>query len=181
MLIDLSHCGHRTSLDYLAVAQQPVVFSHANAYAVCPSPRNKTDEMIRAVAKTGGLIGAVMWSPAVSHATRPTLDDYLDHIAHMANVGGIEHVAFASDVSEGYHEDEAEWERLWGRNGIYPAVTNLCGDWYRLATRHNVHYDSLAHTPRIWDGLRRRGYRSGDIEKIMSGNWRRVMRDVWGD
>lgn len=181
MLIDLSHCGHATSLGYLAAAKSPVVFSHANAYAVCASPRNKTDEMIRAVAKTGGLIGAVMWSPAVAHTTRPTLNDYLNHIDHMVKVGGIEHVGFASDVSEGHHEEPEEWERLWGRKGIYPNITGLCGDWYVCQTRHNIHFDSLAHTPRIWDGMRGRGYRPTEIEKIMSGNWLRVLRDVWGD
>ena len=181
LLIDLSHCGHRTSLDYLAVAKAPVVFSHANAFAVCPSPRNKTDDMIRGVARTGGLIGAVMWSPAVAHADRPTLDAYLDHIEHLVKVGGIEHVAFASDVSEGIVEDPVDWERHWGTHGLYPEVTGLCGPWYRFHTRHNVHYDSLAHTPRIWDGLRRRGRKPREIEKIMSGNWMRVLRDVWGE
>lgn len=181
MLVDLSHCGHRTSLDYLDAARRPVVFSHANAFALCPSPRNKTDAMIRKVAATGGLIGAVMWSPAVAHASRPTLDDYLDHVAHLIGAGGIEHVGFASDVSEGVIEAPADWERNWGPSGRYPAITGLCGDWYRYTTRHNVHYDSLAHTPRIWDGLRRRGYGAGDIDKIMSGNWLRVLREVWGE
>lgn len=181
LLVDLSHCGHKTTQGYLSAARRPLVCSHANAYAVCPSPRNKSDDMIRAVAATGGLTGAVMWSPAVAHATRPTLDAYLDHIDHLVKVGGIEHVGFASDVSEGHHEDAATWERLWGRNGLYPDVTSLCGDWYRLETRHNVHYDSLAHTPRIWDGMRRRGYKPREIEKIMSGNWLRVLKDVWGE
>jgi membrane dipeptidase len=181
LLIDLSHCGHKTSLGFLAEARRPVVFSHANAYAVCPSPRNKTDEMIRKVAATGGLIGAVMWSPAVSHATRPTLDDYLTHVLHLVATAGIEHVGFASDVSERVLEDPVDWERNWGPKGLYPAITGMCGDWYRFATRHNLHFDSLAHTPRIWDGLRRRGLKPAGIERIMSGNWLRVLRDVWGE
>lgn len=181
MLVDLSHCGHRTTSQFAAAAARPPVCSHANAFSVCPSPRNKTDEMLRAIAEKGGLVGAVMWSPAVCHPRRPTLDDYLDHVDHLVQVAGIDHVGFASDVSEGIHEDPATWDRMWGRNGIYPEITGLCGDWYRVATRHNVHFDSLAHTPRIWDGMRRRGYRPADIEKVMSGNWLRVLRDVWGE
>jgi|GEM_PF-4644569 membrane dipeptidase len=50
LLIDLSHCGHRTSAGFIAEARQPVVFSPANAFAVCPSPRNKPDDLTRAVA-----------------------------------------------------------------------------------------------------------------------------------
>jgi membrane dipeptidase len=181
LLIDLSHCGHRTTTDFIASATRPVVCSHANAFARCPSPRNKTDAHIRAIAETGGLIGAVMWSPAVAHATRPVLDDYLDHVQHMVEVGGIDHVGFASDVSERMPESREDWDRLWGRAGLYPQIVGLCGDWYAFDTRHNVHYDSLAHTPRIWDGLRRRGFKAGAIEKIMGKNWLRVLRDVWGE
>ena len=181
MLIDLSHCGAKTTLDCLAAADQPVVCSNANAFALCASPRNKTDETIRQVAKTGGLVGASMWAASLAHAAQPTMDDYLDHVMHLIKAGGIEHVGFASVVAERIGEDAASWERVWGRKGFYAGITGACGDWYGYATRHNVHYDSLAHTPRIWDGMRRRGLKARDIEKVMSGNWLRVLRDVWGE
>lgn len=181
LLVDLSHCGHRTTADFIAAATRPVVCSHANAFTICPSPRNKTDDTVRAIAATGGLIGAVMWAPALSHPTRPTLDTYLDHLDHLIDVGGIEHVGFASSLAQGRIEDQGDWERMWGRNGRYRSVTDPCGDWHQFATRHTTGYDSLAHTPRIWDGLRRRGYRHREIEKVMSGNWLRVLREVWGE
>jgi membrane dipeptidase len=181
LLVDLSHCGHRTTADFIAAAQRPLVCSHANAFSICPSPRNKTDEMISAIADKGGLVGAVMWSPAVSHATRPTLEDYLDHIEHLLRAGGADHVGFASDVSEGVAETKADWDAKWGRNGHYPEIVGLCGSWYEFETRHNTHYSSLTHTPRLWDGLRRRGHAARTIEKIMGGNWLRVLREVWGD
>jgi membrane dipeptidase len=179
LLIDLSHCGHRTSADFIAEAREPVMFSHANAFAVCPSPRNKPDDLIRAVAAKGGLIGAVMWSPAVKHATRPTLDDYIEHIDHMVKVGGVEHVGFASDITEGHPQDREKWEKSFGPRGLYPNITGILGPWYEWDTRLNVDYASLTHTPRIVDGLARRGYKSSDIDKIMSGNWMRVLSDVW--
>ena len=72
LLVDLSHSGHRTTSDYLAAAKGPMVASHANAYTLCPSLRNKTDEHIRAIAKTGGLIGAVLFSPFIRREQRPT-------------------------------------------------------------------------------------------------------------
>ena len=181
LLVDLSHCGHRTSRGFIDAAQQPVVFSHANASALWASPRNKSDELIRAVAQTGGLTGAVMWSPAVSQVNRPRLDDYLDHLEHIVRVAGVEHAAFASDVSEGYEEEESEWDASYGPNGFYPNITGVLGEWYRYSTRHNVDYDSLRHTPRIWDGLKKRGWGSSDIEKVTSGNWLRVLKDVWGE
>jgi membrane dipeptidase len=181
LLVDLSHCGHRTTREFIAAARAPVVCSHANAFSVCPSPRNKPDDILRAVAASGGLTGVVLWSPAVAHAHRPTLEDWLDHVMHVIAIAGVDHVAFASDVSEGVPETKADWDAAWGRAGRYPDIAGLCGDWYEFATRHNVDYSSLAHTPRLWDGLRRRGLVARDLDKIMGGNWRRVLLDVWGE
>ena len=180
LIIDLSHCGHRTTHDYLAAAKGPMVVSHANAFSVCPSLRNKTDEHVRAIAKTGGLIGAVMWSPAVRHDERPTLDDYLNHVDHLIKVGGIDHVAFASDVTEGQAPSPEKWDKSYGPNGYSPNITGVLGPWYVYETRLNVDFQSLAHTPRIWDGMKQRGYSEAEIDKVRAGNWLRVMADVWG-
>jgi membrane dipeptidase len=180
LLIDLSHCSHKTSADYLAASRQPVVFSHANSYELCRSPRNKTDDHVRAVARTGGLIGAVMWAPSLKHATRPSIEDYLDHLDHLVKVGGIEHVAFASDQAEGHPGGREEWETTFGPRGRYPNITGILGPWYEWDTRLCSDYSSLAHTPRIWDAMKKRGYSGTDIEKVMSKNWLRVLRDVWG-
>lgn len=80
MVIDLSHCGYRTSADAIAESEDPVIFSHANALSLCNSPRNKPDELIRAIAEKGGITGVVCWAPAIKHDTRPSIDDYLDQI-----------------------------------------------------------------------------------------------------
>lgn len=181
LIIDLSHCGHRTTAGFLAVAQGPMVVSHANSYAVCRSPRNKTDEHVRAIARTGGLIGAVMWSPAVRHDKRPTLDDYLDHVEHLVRIGGIEHVAFASDIPEGQALSPEKWDKTYGPNGYNRNITGILGDWYVFENRLNVDFQSLGAAPKIWDGMKQRGFSESDIEKVRCGNWLRVMRDVWGE
>jgi membrane dipeptidase len=180
LVIDLSHCGHRTANDYLDSAKGPVVISHANAFAVCPSLRNKTDEHIRKVANTGGLIGGVMWSPAVRHDQRPTMDDFVNHLDHMIKVGGIDHVAWSSDVTEGKFPTREKWEKSYGPKGYDPAITGVLGPWYTYEDRMNVDYQSLGHTPRIWDNMKKRGYSQTDMEKVMGGNWLRVLHDVWG-
>ncbi len=181
IVVDLSHCGHRTTLEFAQAAKAPVVVSHANAYEVLPSPRNKTREIVRAVADTGGLIGAVMYSPTVRWDQRPCMADYLDHLTHHIDVAGIDHVAFASDISERIVEDPEEWNKSYGPGGMYPKMVGQMGSWFTYEDRHNLDYDSLAQTPDIWDGMRRRGYGEDDIEKVMSGNWLRVMKAVCGD
>ena len=182
LVVDLSHCGHRTTSEFIAASKgRPVIVSHANSFVVLPSLRNKTDEHIRGIAETGGLIGAVMWSPAVRHDKRPTMDDYLNHLDHMVKVGGIDHVAFASDVVESPRPDPEKWDKSFGPNGSDKNITGILGDWYVYDTRLNEHYQSLTDTPAIWEAMRKRGYSAGDIEKVMRGNWLRVLKDVWGE
>ncbi len=134
-----------------------------------------------AIAETGGLIGAVMWSPAVRHATRPDLDAYLDHVDHMVRVGGIEHVGFASDITEGQAPGPEAWDKSYGPHGYSPTITGILGSWYVYETRLNIDFQSLTHTPRIWEGLRRRGYSEDAIDRLRGGNWRRVLTEVWGN
>ncbi len=180
MVVDLSHCGHRTTSEFIEASDgRPLVISHANAYAVCPSPRNKTDDHIRGVAETGGLTGAVMWSPAVRHDRRPDMDDYLNHVDHMVKVGGLEHVAFASDLVEAPETPEEVWDKTFGPNGTNQNITGVLGDWYVYETRTNADFNTMSHAARIWDALAGRGYSQDDREKLMHGNWLRVLKDVW--
>jgi membrane dipeptidase len=181
MLVDLSHCGHRTNADYIAAAKGPVVISHANAYALCPSPRNKPDEVIRAVAKTGGLIGAVMWPPTLKFASRPTIEDYIDQVEYLVKLAGIDHVGFASDLSEGFEPYPGLWKTTYGQQGMYPNICGVMGDWWRWDCRFTEGFESLSHTPRVWDAMRSRKFSESDIEKIGGGNWIRVLREVWAD
>lgn len=181
LVADLSHCGHRTTSEFIAASKgRPLIISHANSYVVCPSPRNKTDDHLRAIAETGGLVGAVMWSPAVRHDQRPTIDDYLNHVDHMTNVAGIDHVAFASDVVECPQTAPEIWDKTFGPNGTNQNITGILGDWYVYETRMNADFQSMSDTPVIWDAMRKRGYGEDAIEKIMRANWMRVLKDIWG-
>jgi len=179
IVVDVSHCGHRSTSDFLVHAKRPAICSHANAHDLFPSPRNKTDAMLRRIADLGGVTGAVMYTPAVRGDRWPTLDDFIDHIAHITNVAGIDHVGFATDISDGIDVDPENWAELWGPAPDDP-VTSFVGDWYGLETERLDGYHSLADTPKLIARLEQRGFSAGQIEKIMGGNFLRVFRDVWG-
>jgi membrane dipeptidase len=179
LLVDLSHCGLRTTAGFLAAATRPLVFSHANAHALWPSLRNKPDDMLRRVADLGGVTGAVMWTPTVRGDRWPTLDDYVDHIEHMVKVAGIEHIGFATDISDGIEEDPAVWGEAWGL-GSLPTLMEGVGPWYGYKTERLDGYRSLSDTPRLRERLVARGMAEADADKVMGGNFLRVYREVWG-
>ncbi|HEX5495560.1 MAG TPA: membrane dipeptidase [Mycobacteriales bacterium] len=99
MLVDLAHMAESTFWHTLSVTDGtdgPVVVSHANARAVYDHPRNLSDDQIRAVAERGGVVG-VHTLPTFVGAGQPTVGHLLDHVRHLVDVAGIEHVAFGGD------------------------------------------------------------------------------------
>ena len=179
MQIDLSHCGYGTARDVLAASRRPVIFSHSNARALCNSPRNIPDDLARAAAETGGTVGITLWPPLLGIARRPTLDDFCDHVDHMVNLVGIDHVAFGSDLSEGTKTLQM-WLDLYGPEPIWPAVTGILGPWYTYENRATPGFESMAEAGNLTDALRRRGYDHSAVDKIMRDNLLRVYREVWG-
>ncbi len=94
MVIDLAHASASTIRDVTAMASQPVIVSHTGVKGTCNNPRNLSDEEIRAVARTGGIIGIGYWKTAVCGADARSI---AKAIRYATNIAGIEHVAIGSN------------------------------------------------------------------------------------
>ena len=180
IVVDGSHTGNRTTLDAMEVSTKPFVFSHANAKGVFDTARNITDEQIKAAAATGGVIGAVGYPAFVSDAARPTLDQYIDHIAYIADLVGIAHVSLGVDYflgQAGIADDDRATQEYEGR------ITE--GRWRREDYPPPPYYypygietpDKLAT---LTAGLVHRGFSEDDIRAVLGENWMRVLGVCWG-
>jgi membrane dipeptidase len=94
MVVDVAHASHATVADVLAMATRPVVSSHGGVQATCKVNRNLTDDEVKGIARTGGVIGIGYWQGAVC-STKP--QDVARAIAHVRDLVGIEHVGLGSD------------------------------------------------------------------------------------
>ncbi len=178
IVVDLSHTGHRTTIEAAEASRAPVVFSHANARAVHPSPRNITDDQIAAVAATGGLVGAVGFPAFVSDSPRPKLEALIRHIDHVVEVAGIDHVGIGID----YFDKMAGMTPDADANAWYDA-TLASGRWssdsYPPPPWHYPEEISdPSRLPALTEGLLRHGYGAEDVIKIVGGNFVRVFSEV---
>lgn len=98
ILIDVSHCSDAAFWDLMEITEKPVIATHSNARAVCAHTRNLTDEMFRAIADTGGVVGLNLWAGFVAPADDPTMDDVLRHIDHFMELGGERNVGLGADL-----------------------------------------------------------------------------------
>jgi microsomal dipeptidase-like Zn-dependent dipeptidase len=94
MVVDVAHASHTTVAQIIAMARRPIVSSHGGVQATCNVNRNLTDDEIRGIAKTGGVIGIGYWDAAIC-STRPT--DVAKAIAYVRDLVGIDHVGLGSD------------------------------------------------------------------------------------
>ena len=172
MLIDLSHVGHMTAMETIKASKKPVTFSHANPRALCDHTRNKTDEELIAVAKTGGVIGANVHPPFLAKGSDATIEDFIDVIDYLVNLVGIEHVTIGTDFTEGQPKEFFDW-LLTGRSKKGP-VQHL--DFPVINPKGIRSADEF---PNIAGALLDRGYVEPDVKKIMGENLLRLYGEVW--
>jgi membrane dipeptidase len=163
IVIDLAHLAPESVRDVLAITSAPVVNTHANARALCDHPRNITDDQMRAIVATGGLVSAVAYGEFID-PDRPTLERLIDHLDHMVELVGVESVGVGSDFTD-YASDVVAAAAAGA--GIYSAAYGFPED-----------FDTVSKFPALWDGLARRGYRTEHIEAIAGGNFRRVFGTI---
>ena len=178
MAVDVSHCGDRTTLDALEAATRPVVITHANCRALVPGNlRCKTDEMIRAMAKTGGVMGIGFLRFLNRPAEPVSIEDVLDHFDHVARLVGVQHVAVGSDL------DIVGNPNAVGGDGFQPSSQpNFARYQYHADAEGRITVTGLDHPKRTFDlaeGLIRRGYGDADIGLMLGGNAARVLSPIW--
>jgi len=179
MLVDLSHCGRRTTTDAISGSTTPVAVTHSGCAALADLPRNKTDEQLKLLADKGGVIG-IYTMPFLRMSGQPMLADFVRHIEHAVQVCGEEHVGVGSDnsitpldLTPAFRAEHADFVRVRRRMGIGAPGED-----------ENVfNYVPDLNTPRrmeqIADALSARGHTPARIEKILGQNWLRLFGEVW--
>jgi len=178
VIVDVAHTGTRSGLDAVETSTAPVVLSHSNSREYFASQRNTPNELIKAVAKSGGLIGSVMYPSFVGASPTPTMADYVGNIDYLVQLVGIDHVAIASDYTNQISMTEAQ------QRAAYKVMIDS-GAWDKKTYPYDVLiYPQGIETPKtlfnLTDALLARGYKKEDIAKIWGGNWVRVMKAVVG-
>lgn len=180
VIVDCSHTGIRTSLEAVEVSDAPVVLSHSNPRGLHESQRNVPDELIKAIAQSGGVIGTAGFPSFLGDEPKPTLDRFIDAIAYVADLVGIDHTGLGIDYYRGQHEvapletaqqmyESAVARGIW-QPGTYPPPPHHYPDG--IATPRQL--------PNLTTRMLERGFSREDAEKVLGQNWMRVYRTVWG-
>jgi len=174
IVIDVSHCGEQTAMDAIQASKDPIIMSHTGARALWDAKRLRTDEVIKACAEKGGVIGI----EAAPHTTitrkneEHSIESFMEHFEYVKDLAGIDHVGFGPDTLYGDHV--ALHHAFAGHLGIKQAFT----------LHKEVPYVKGLENPSetSWNTLRwlvKHGYTDEQIAKVVGGNALRVLRMVW--
>ena len=161
--IDTSHLNEKSFWDVMRVATGPVIASHSNTRYYCPLDRNLSDEMIKEIGRTGGLVGMNSIRQLISdRKEKQTLDHLIDHLEHTADLIGIDHIGLGFDFDD-YLDEETLATFIF--DGIEsPSADNIANE------------SEAANFPAA---MRARGFSDEDIEKVCWGNFMCLFRETW--
>ncbi len=176
MIVDCSHTGRRSSLEAIELSKRPVIFSHSNAYSVCPHIRNVRDEQIRACAARAGVIG-VVGVGAFLGDVEARAESMFRHIDYIASLVGPEHVGFGIDYAKSmpYKDYPSVWEAHSATHKAWPDPTNAwpdpTGTQIPLDESHCFQPEQLVELVEI---MLAHGYSAEVVKNILGANFRRV-------
>ena len=180
LLLDLSHGGARTMAEAAAFAKRPLVISHTGSRALLDHPRNTADDTIKAVADKGGVVG-VYFMPYLSKDSHPTGAMLLDHVDHIANVAGEDHVGIGTDNGILPTVLDAKTKAQLDENQRYRIKMGIAAPGEAVGFYPLIEdYNSIDRYRRFAADLQKRGWSEARLEKLMGGNFLRVYREAWG-
>jgi membrane dipeptidase len=166
MQVCCSHTGHRTVRDVFDIATKPVIFSHSNASALHSHPRNIPDDLIRACAATGGVVGINGIGTFLGKNDNSS-ETFARHVDHVVQLVGPQHVALGLD----YVFDTQELEDYLSKMGhTFPAELGY-EKGVRMVAPEQL--EQIAQTLLGW------GYSESDLRAVLGGNLMRLARSVW--
>jgi membrane dipeptidase len=177
MAIDCSHVGSRTTLDVIDRSEHPIFLSHIGARALWDSKRLAPDEVLKACADKGGVIGieAAPHTTITRSNTEHSIDSYMEHFEYVKDLVGVDHVAFGPDSLYGDHV---------GLHHAFAAHLSTSGTQGDAKAFEEVPYVRGIENPTEGSKntlryLVKSGYSDTEIEKVMGGNVLRVLDQVW--
>ena len=174
--IDISHSGDQTSLDTIEASTKPIFGTHAGARGLWNTKRMKPDEVLKALAAKGGVIGI----EAAPHTTltkknpKHNIESFMEHFEYCADLMGIEHVAFGPDTLFG---DHVGLHHYYAKQLSIGAITK--GVQYEEVEYVDGIENPAEAFPNIVRWMVKHEYSDGDVAKAIGGNVMRVLEEAW--
>ena len=169
LVVDMSHSARRSTLEAIEISERPIAITHANPAFWFTALRNKSDDVLKALAESGGMLGFSMYPHHLKGKSDCLLEDFCSMIARTAEMIGVEHIGFGSDLCQDQPDSVVEWMRngTWTREKDFgEGSASFAGfpeqpNWFK----DNRDFKNILNC------LRKTGFSEIEVERIAGLNW----------
>jgi len=169
LVVDMSHSAERSTLEAIEISERPIAITHANPTFWHPALRNKSDDVLKALGESGGMLGFSVYPHHLKDGSNCTLESFCTMIADTADLMGINSIGIGTDLCQNQPDSVVEWMRngTWTNDRDYgEGSASFAGfpdqpEWFR----DNRDFVNIA------SGLLSKGFSNEDVELVMGKNW----------
>jgi microsomal dipeptidase-like Zn-dependent dipeptidase len=169
LVVDMSHSAEKSTLEAIEISERPIAITHANPTFWHPALRNKSDDVLKALGESGGMLGFSVYPHHLKDGSNCTLESFCTMIADTADLMGINSIGIGTDLCQNQPDSVVEWMRngTWTNDRDYgEGSASFAGfpdqpEWFR----DNRDFVNIA------SGLLSKGFSNEDVELVMGKNW----------
>ena len=169
LVVDMSHSAERSTLEAIEISERPIAITHANPTFWHPALRNKSNEVLKALGESGGMLGFSVYPHHLKDGSDCTLESFCNMIADTAEIMGIKNIGIGTDLCQNQPDSVVEWMRngTWTNDRDYgEGSASFAGfpdqpEWFR----DNRDFVNIA------TGLHSVGFSNDDVDLVMGKNW----------
>ena len=169
MIVDMSHSGERSTLEAIEISNRPIAITHANPFFWHPARRNKSNDVLRALGQSNGMLGFSLYPHHLKGKSDCNLEDFCEMIARTADLIGVDSLGIGSDLCQDHPDSVVEWMRVgrwtkaidYGEGNPNDSGFPEMPDWFK----DNRDFSNIK------EGLRTHGFSEKDVAAIMGENW----------
>ena len=169
MVVDTSHTASRSTLEAIECSDRPTAITHANPAFWHPALRNKSNEVLKALAESGGMLGLSLYPHHLNNGSKCALDNFCEMIAKTTDIIGVNQIGFGSDLCQDQPDTVVEWMR----NGTWTNEVDY-GEGSRSEAGfpdQPVWFQDNRGFINILQGLRHIGFTEQEVALIAGENW----------
>ena len=169
IVIDMSHSAEQSTLDAINISEKPIAITHANPTFWHAAKRNKSNDLLKALADSGGMLGLSLYAHHLKDGTNCTLQSFCEMAAKTADVMGAKNIGIGSDLCLNQPDNTVEWMR----NGTWTKAKNY-GEGSKIKPGFPKQPDWFLDArgfKNLETGLKKVGFNKDEVDGILGNNW----------
>jgi membrane dipeptidase len=176
VVVDMSHSAEKSTLDAIKISSKPIAITHANPSFWFEAKRNKSNEVLKALSESNGMIGLSLYPHHLKDKSNCTLDSFCEMVAKTADLIGIKHIGIGSDLCIGHPDSVVDWMRngKWTKTKDYGEGSSSDASF----PKQPVWFEDARGFKNLESGLKKVGFKEAEVNDILGNNWYNFYRGI---